>query len=413
MLIILFLAHHNVVNCSCNRGEGKYMVNVKKKLPGIVVVFLASALLCLGLYVFNSAGDVRGAYKDNFVSHIRSAPGEERVIKLKDGFPRNVTFLIDILLDRQRKKMYHHTILEAKGSKMLLILRGDGDMQMSWKTSKVHALKNAEKSFNPTFRLKKWNQIGFVYQNGILSTYMNGNPLWFKKVGRRFPFASVREFTLFPRLTIKKQKHGGKFVGKARNIILLNHALLPDEVKRLYDYRWETPYSITLKIFLLFLLFNPIFYITAAFFMKISRGVRQGHLGAMKQGFYKLVLLFFFNVLFFVLFNLGGRASAYFHSTFQFSDEGNYWLILNILFFLVLFTFAVERITHVPLKRCVSLSCFIFLLFTTIWLLCMLPRYGDIYPIIYNILFSFIYTTLLGGVEILQSWEENSQADKG
>jgi hypothetical protein len=389
------------------------MMNVKKKLPGIIFVFLINAVLCLVLYAFNSAGDVRVTYKDNFVSHIRSSAGEERLIKLRDGFPRKVTFLIDIRLDQRREKMYHHTILEVKSSKMLLILRGDGDMQMYWRTSKMHALKNAEESFNSTFRLKKWNQIGFAYQNGILSTYVNGKPLWFKKVDNRFPFSTVREFTLFPRSTIKNQKHGGKFVGKARNIILLNHALLPYEVKRLYDYRCETPYSIPVKIFLLFLLLNPVFYIIATFFMKISCGFRQRDVGAIKQRFYKLVFLLFFNALFFMLFNLGGRASIYFHSTIQFSDEGNYWLILNILFFLVLFTFAAERITHVPLKRCVFLSCFIFLLFTTIWLLCMLPRYNDIYPIIYNILFSFIYTTLLGCIEILQSWEENFRADEG
>jgi hypothetical protein len=389
-----------------------HVVNVKKKVPGIIFVFLLSVSLSIGLYFFNSAQDVWAAYKDNLISHIRSASGEEKVIEFRDGFPREVSFSIDIRLERQIEKMYHHTILNMQDGEMRLILRGDGDLQMYWSTSKIHALKNSDRSFNPAFMLKKWNQIGFVFRDGILTTYMNGNPLWIKKVGRRFPFSAVRELTLLPRLTIKDQKHGSNFVGKAGNIILLNHALSPEQFRRLYDYRHETPYSIPVKIFLVFLLFNPVFYILAAFFMKMSRRVRQCGFGSMKQGPYKLVLLFFLNGVLFVLFNLGSRASDYFHSTSQSGAEGNYWLILNILFLLVLFTFVLGKIANVSLKRCAFLSGFIFLLFAVIWLLCILPRYHDIYPFIYNILFSFIYTIVLGSIEILQ-FREGDFLDKG
>jgi hypothetical protein len=389
------------------------VVNVKKKVSGIVFVLLLSASLSIGLYFYNSAQDVRLVYKDNFIFHIRSAPGEEKVIKLREGLPREVSFSIDIQLNGQIEKIYPHTILDMQDGEIRLILKGNGDLQMYWSTSKIHALENSDQSFTPYFRTKKWNQIGFVYRDGILTTYMNGNPLWIKKVGRRFPLSSVRGLTLFPRLAIKDQKQGSNFIGKAKNIILLNCALPLEQVRKLYDYRNETPYSIPIKILLLFLLFNPVFYILTAFFMKISRGVRQCGFGSMKRGPYKLGLLFFSNGVFFVLFNLGSRASNYLHSTSQSDAEGNYWLILNILFLLVLFTFVLGKITDISLKRCAFLSGFILLLLATIWLLCILPRYNDIYPFIYNILFSFIYSTVPGSIDILRFRDEEFQGHKG
>ena len=122
----------------------------------------------------------------------------------------------------------------------------------------------------------------------------------------------------------------------------------------------------------------------------------------MREGLYKLGFLFGLNVLCFVIFNLGNIAAQYFHSMPGFSAEGIYLFILNLLFFAVLFTLFLGKATGIKICRCISLSVAILLVLAFIWIVCTLPRFDDISPFSFNVLFALLFTLIAGGFDILK-----------
>lgn len=372
---------------------------IKENYLKIIVVLIVNLILSIWIYKFNTTYDMRTRNKRNIVFERNLSVREEK-IKLEKTLQKRCSFFIDIKTGYKPGKNYHHTILDEAEAKIGFILTEHGDLRMYWGSDEIYWRKNVI-NFHPTsFKLNKWNQIGFVYINAypksILTTFINGNVLWVKK----FPFknSSIRLITLFP--DKPDGKFGGTFRGEARNALFLNRALSNKEVKQSYLYK--KPQHLFFKVFMLFVISNLLCHFLIGLLKDAFVFVKKKGPGRVKKGFYKLGFLFSVNLLFFVIFNLGYSAAKYLHSIPRFRDEGIYLFILNVLFFTVLFTLFLEKTAGVKLSRCVFLSLSILLLLVFIWIVCTFPRFEDIYPFHFNVLFALLFTLIAGSFEILQ-----------
>jgi hypothetical protein len=371
---------------------------IKKDSLKILVILIASLIFSGWIYKFNTTYDMRTRNKRNVVFE-RNLPEREEKIRIEKIFQKGFSFFIDIKTEYKPGENYHHTILDGAEGKIRFILTEYGLLRMYWGSDDVYWEKNVINFHPTTFKLNEWNQVGFVYTNtdagGILTTFINGEVLWEKEFNRNNPF--IHFITLFPGKN--ENKLGETFIGKARNALFLNRVLSKKEVKESFLYK--KPKHLFFKVFLLFVIFNLLFYFLLAFLKKVFYFVKKGDARRVKKGFSKLGFLFSVNVLLFIFFNLGYSAAKYLHSIPQFSDEGIYLFILNILFFTVLFTLFLGKAAGAKLSRSIFLSLSILLLFAFTWIICTFPRFEDIYPFCFNVLLALLYTLIAGSFEIL------------
>jgi hypothetical protein len=85
-----------------------------------------------------------------------------------------------------------------------------------------------------------------------------------------------------------------------------------------------------------------------------------------------------------------------------FKAEGIYLFILSLLFFTVLFTLFLEKASGIKICRCISLSVTILMVFAFIWIVCTLPRFDDISPFGFNVLFALLFTLIAGSFDVLK-----------
>jgi hypothetical protein len=369
----------------------------------VIAILIASFVVSLWIYHFNIYPGMPKANKQHIVFE-RNQPGEGEKIKINQTFPKGFSFFLEVKTKFSPGKKYHHTLVEQVEEKIRFMLTEQGDLCMNWGSDEVYWRKNTSK-FHPTsFKHDEWNEIGFVYiaanSRGILTTFINGKVLWEKYLPGKDPFIGF--ITLFP---VKlDNKFGGPFIGESQNALFLKRALSNQEVNKYYfnkNMKVKTK-GLSLKVFILFIMCNLLFHLFLTFLKKIFTLVKREVTGTMRERLYKLGFLFVLNVLCFVIFNLGNIAARYLHSISRFSAEGIYLFILNLLFFTVLFTLFLEKVTRIKICQCILLSVTILIVFTFTWIVCTLPRFDDISPFSFNVIFALLFTLIAGSFDILK-----------
>ncbi|MGD2085700.1 MAG: hypothetical protein PVH61_05895 [Candidatus Aminicenantes bacterium] len=376
---------------------------MKENSLKVIAVLIGSFVVSLWAYHFNIYPGMQKANKQHVVFE-RKQPGEGEKIKINQTFPTGFSFFLEVKTKFSPGKKLHHTLLEQEEEKIRFMLTQHGDLGMNWGSEDLYWRKNTSK-FHPTsFKQDKWNEIGFVYitsnSRSILTTFVNGKVLWEKYLPEKDPFIDF--ITLLPAKL--DNQLASPFIGESRNALFLKRALSNQEVNQYYLNKKmnEKTTGISVKVLILFIICNLLFHLLLAFLKKIYTLVKREGKGKMKEDLYKLGFLLVLNGLCFVIFNLGKVAAQYFHSLPRFSSEGIYLFILNLLFFTVLFTFFLEKATGIKICRCIPLSVTIVMVFTFIWIVCTLPRFDDISPFGFNVLFAFLFTLIAGSFDILK-----------
>ncbi len=369
----------------------------------VIAVLIVSFVVSLRIYHFNIHPGMRKANKPHVVFE-RNHPGKAEKIKINQTFPKGLSFFLEVKTKFSPGNKSHHTLLEQREEKIRLMLTEDGDLCMNWGSDELYWRKNTIRFHPGSFKFDEWNEIGFVYiadnSRGILTTFENGKVLWEKYLPQKNPF--IDSITLLP--AELDNQLAGPFIGECRNALFLKRALSNREVNQYYfnkNMNAKTK-GLSSKVLILFIICNLLFHLLLTFLKKIFTLVKKQVKGTMREGLYKLGFLLVLNVLCFVIFNLGNIAAQYLHSMPGFSAEGIYLFILNLLFFTVLFTFFLEKATGIKICRCISLSVTILLVFTFIWMVCTLPRFADISPFGFNVLFALLFTLIAGSFDILK-----------
>jgi hypothetical protein len=383
------------------------MVQLLKYIKG--KSFKTAAILCLSfivslrIYHFNTYPVMRKANRQHVVFE-RNQPGEGEKIKINQTFPKGFSFFLEVKTKFSPGKKFHQTLLEQVGEKIRFMLAEHGDLCMNWGPDELSWRNNTIK-FHPTsFKYDKWNEIGFVYtaasSRGILTTFVNGKVLWEKYFPGKDPF--IDSITLLP-VKLDNQL-AGPFIGESRNALFLKRALSNQEVNQYYSNKNMNAKTkgLSAKVLILFIICNLLFHIFLTFLKKIFTLVKREVAGTIREDLYKLGFIFVLNVICFIIFNLGNIAAQYFHSMPGFSTEGIYLFILSLLFFTVLFTLFLEKATGIKISRCISLSVTILSVFTFIWIVCTLPRFDDISPFGFNVLFALLFTLIAGSFDVLK-----------
>ena len=376
---------------------------IKGKLFKTAAILCVSFIVSLWIYHFNTYPVMRNVNRQHVIFE-REQPGEGEKIKINQTFPRGFSFFLEVKTKFTPGKKFHQPLLEQEGEKIRFMLAEHGDLCMNWGSDELSWRNNTIK-FHPTsFKYDKWNEIGFVYitdnSRGILTTFVNGKALWEKYFAAKGPF--IDSIILLP-VKLDNQSTG-PFIGESRNALFLKRALSNQEVNQYYfnkNMNAKTK-GLSLKVLILFILCNLLFYYLLIFLKKIFTPAKKEAKGTIRESLYKLGFLFVLNVLCFVIFNLGNIAARYFHSMPGFSTEGIYLFILNLLFFTVLFTLFLEKTSGIKICRCISLSVTILMVFALIWIVCTLPRFDDISPFGFNVLFALLFTLIAGSFDVLK-----------
>ncbi len=386
---------------------------VKKTfLLKIAAIFIASLLFSFWMYRFNLPVDMKSAFNPHIV-FAHDLPGKAEKIGINGTVEKGFSFFVWVKSSFHPGNDYHHTLCDANtaGEKIRLLLTGDGDLRMYWGSDELYRRENTIPFPKTSFQKDQWNELGFVYSHrtsrSVLTTYINGKPAW-----KKYFFSQGEPFlgfiTLFP--GERDDKLGGPFVGEAKSAIFLNRALSYREVKMCFSIDKDQKIKdLRVKITLFFLVAGVLFYLLVGFIGAVGYSLKYGDPGKVKKGIFQLGFLFFLDTVLFVIFNLGASASRYFNSLFQFSTEGIYLFVLNLLFFAVLLAFFLEKAAGASLGRCILISAAILMGLAFAWLASNFPRFEDISPFYFNVFFALLFTLLAGSFELLKLVEQEEK----
>ena len=339
---------------------------------------------------------MRNIRKENIVFYKNKLSSEQKV-KVDEKFQHGMSFFINIKTGYRPQENYYHTVFEEPEGKIRFMLHEHSDLRMYWGSNNLLWKKSVDSVHENYFKWGEWNQIGFVYMQGILTTYINGKVLWVKRLDNKNP--SINDILLFPDEINKG--FGKKFIGNGGRTLLMKRALSNKDIAKLYKNMNVNNLSLLLIIIILFILLNLLSYSFLSYLKKVFSSIKKDGMLRVKHSIYRISLLFSLNLLFFVIFNLGYSAAKYIHSMDKFSKTSIYFFILNSLFLTFVFSVFLEKIIKIKFSKCILLSFNILLLLTITSIFSTLPRFIDIFPFTFNLLFSLLYTLIIGSYEIL------------
>ncbi len=240
----------------------------------------------------------------------------------------------------------------------------------------------------------KWNHIGFVYKNGKLTAYVNGRKCWTTSVTNKTMTPTTIE--LLP----GESKTGLVYPVLAAKAFTAQHIRDLGRVSRFYRH-------LPLKILLLFLssTLASLFFLIYLLPVVVPRD-KSGFTGTTVTGFARKSVLFIFSVnfVFFVLLDPGRSAARHFNRSFH--DHGawnasTYFTFLTILAAAFLLFFILGKIAAVSFKMRFFYVSGLLSLFLFTVVLSILPRFEDIYPIIFNGLFSLLFSFIIAAPAVL------------
>ncbi|MCP5101766.1 MAG: hypothetical protein GY950_00220, partial [bacterium] len=123
------------------------------------------------------------------------------------------------------------------------------------------------------------------------------------------------------------------------------------------------------------------------------------------------LFIFCINFVFFILFGFGHSAAnhcRHFLSTQGFRHAGTYFTLLSIIFPAFLLSLALEKITGASYKTCFFYVCGVTALLMFGVVLSTLPLFERIYPIVFNSLFSLVFSFIAAAPLILPTSPGNT-----
>lgn len=358
-----------------------------KKYVPLALLILINLFICLYIYQFSTSHDLR--HHSNLLFHIPQ-PSSPHFLHHRFNLPhetKQISFLIDIKLKPGPLKQIHsilaneHFQLLMAGKKNILL------QQPNQLTLPNPINKNILYFFPSSFKPRQWNQVGFVFNNSRFSTFINGQLLWETLLTDKKKNLPVDNLTLFP----LPATSGPSFPGDSRHALLFNHALSRQEIKQHYLTTFHEyihnghPLLLSTLIFLCLTVLSLYIFILAKNTTSLLHS-NPTEKEKIIRGLYRITWITLVNILLFTTFNLGYLAAQYFHQCRNFPGPTLYWLILNAVFFIILFTLLLEKITHSRPATCIFHVSAILTLPLMAILLAQLPRFNSIFPIIFNLL---------------------------
>jgi hypothetical protein len=117
-----------------------------------------------------------------------------------------------------------------------------------------------------------------------------------------------------------------------------------------------------------------------------------------------LLFTLFANLLFFTVFNFGHTAASHInklHLTAEFPNIGIYFFILGLLSFSFVFCLVLEKIVKVEFFNAAFYVAFVLSFLSLSFLISINPRFDNIAPFWFNVVFSLLYTMIIGAPDII------------
>ncbi len=355
-------------------------------LPGISV--LLGVIVALSAFLFARENILEVESKD--ILYMKKGGVNPGTIRVSSGPVTELSFFTEVKFTLKRKDRDRFIIYVDRTSQVLFGVLPNGYPYLHWGSRKI--LPSRKSRPNPADIPKllryKWNHIGFIYNKGKLTAYVNGRKCW---------ITSVTHKTMTP-TTIELLP--GESKTRVVYPVLAARALTSQHIRDLGRVSWFYLH-LPLKILLLFLFstLTSIFFLTYLLPIVVPRD-KSSFTGTSVTGFARKSVLFTFSVnfVFFVLLDLGRSAARHLNRSFH--DHGawhasTYFTFLTILAMAFLFFFILGKIAAVSSKMRFFYVSGLLSLFLFTVVLSILPRFKDIYPIIFNGLFSLLFSFII------------------
>ncbi len=327
------------------------------------------------------------------ILYVKKGTVEKSRVHISRGAMDEFSFFADVDFTKKRDKHEPFTVFADQAAHIsfgvlpdgvLYFRRGPGNML---KPNKINQKRGRE---NKVSR-KKRNHIGFVFKKGKLITYVNGNMSW--AIYLKDKTIAFSEIELLP----------GGGTANAAYPVLVARALTLQHIRELLG---DSRYYIYLFPKLLFLmLFGTITcFFALSFFVPLVFPHGGKAVDADRRERRNVFFTVFVNFVFFALFNIGHNASVFLMRSFQSSKlriPSAYFTLLSVICLAFLLSFVLERMTGVSHGRCLRYTAGLISLLLFIAVFCTFPFSGNIYPIVFNGLFSLLLSFVVAAPGIL------------
>lgn len=327
------------------------------------------------------------------ILYVKKGTVEHSTIRLSGGPIDAFSFFADVDFTQKRDKHEPSTVFADHTGQFFFGVLPDGALYIRWGSDKIlqpneiNRKRGRENKVSPGKR----NHIGFVYKKGKLITYVNGNKSWAIFVKDK----NIRpsEIELLP----------GDGTASAAYPVLVSRALTLQHIREL---RGDSRYYIYLFPKLLFLLFlgTVTSFFTLSVFSPLVFPHRGKTVDADHRERWNVFFIFLINFVFFVLFNIGHSASSFLNRSLQrpgLPIPSVYFTLLSVIGLAALLSFVLKRMTGVShgISLLYTFGLVSLLMFITVF--CTFPFSDDIYPIVFNGLFSLLFSFVVAAPGIL------------
>jgi hypothetical protein len=364
------------------------------------ISFFISILLAFTAYFFTQQSTL--TVKNSDIIYVKKSPIAPGIIDLSRAPGEEFSFFINVYIIQKQGQRGSFIILQDRFNKISFLIRPDGIPCVLWQSKKLLPSRKARQSITSDGKVSpnQWNHVGFIYKKDKLSTFVNGHKCWEILINDKKFSLSHLEFLPETNNASTGEK---SLPGKATYPILLGRVLSPQHILDLYK---ESQFygALMIKIFSLFLFSFLFFYfaLTGLFLLFISRG--GPGFAVVYQVWRNVLFVFSLHFIFFLVFNLGYRAAG--HINLYFSSHGlwnpsPYFIFLVATGFVFLFSLALQKITRSPARICFIYGSGVLSLLIFTFILCLIPRFTHIYPLVFNGLFSLLFSLMVVAPNIL------------
>jgi len=350
----------------------------KLGIPLVIGLLVAFAAL---LFARKNILEVR----DSDILYVKKGLITPGIVRLTHTPGEEFSFFINVYITYKQGQRSSFTVLADHINKISFLIRPDG--------IPVLLFPNAPGGVTGGCKVSRdqWQQVGFVYKDGQLTTFVNGCKC-------REALTVDKTFTLSHMELLP-----GSNAGKAAYPILLARALSLPHILELRNGS-RLYHNLTIKIFLIFF-----FGFLVSFFVLIQLilpfiSLEVPGFTAVYQVRRNVLFVFSVHFIFFLLFNLGYSAAR--HISLYFSkhrlwNPSAYFTFLLVTGFVFLLSLALGKITRAPAGIYFLYGCGVMSLLMFNFILCLLPRFNDIYPFVFNGLFSLLFSLVIAAPGIL------------
>lgn len=352
--------------------------------------------LLIALFAFLSTQKSPRNIDPGDILYIKKGAVEKKRVHLSCGSIDEFSFFADVDFTQKKNKHEPFTVFIDHSAQISFGVLPDGVLYIRWGTEEIlqpNEINRKRARENKVSRQTR-NHIGFVFKEGKLITYLNGNRSWAKFVKDKT--FSPSEIELLP-------GDGTADTASAAYPILVSRALTPQHLKELYSDSRYYIYLLPKFLFLLFFGTLTSFLVLSVFYPPVFPH-REKAVDAGQRERWNVLFLFLINFVFFVVFNIGHNASSFINRSLQkpgLRIPSAYFTLLSVIGLAFLLSFVLKRITGVPHGICLLYTSGLVSLLIFITVVCTFPFSNDIYPIVFNGLFSLLLSFVVAAPGIL------------